>query len=182
MPQNVTPWDWTEPRLLAAQLLAEGRLTEQEIAAEADVNRKTLWVWQRRPEFAAKVEETRAALAASVLKSGIAARDRRVGAMNRRWEGMQRVIEERAADPDMQRIAGGKTGLLTRDVKVIGGGDSARVVDVYEVDTGLLREMREVEKQAAQDLGQWTEKRELTGKDGEALVVKIISGASLEDL
>jgi hypothetical protein len=32
------------------------------------------------------------------------------------------------------------------------------VVEEYEVDTGLLKELREHEKQAAQELGQWSDK------------------------
>jgi hypothetical protein len=31
-------------------------------------------------------------------------------------------------------------------------------VEEYQVDTGLLKELREHEKQAAQELGQWSEK------------------------
>jgi hypothetical protein len=184
MPQNVTPWEWTDARLLAAQRVADGRQTDEEIAAEAGVHRKTLHLWKHRPEFAARVAELTAALEAAVLKTGIADRRRRVEAMNRRWEGMQRVIDERAADPDMQSVPGGSTGLLAHDVKIIGAGDSAEKVDVYEVDTGLLRELREVEKQAAQDLGQWTEKREHTGTGpgGAIVVVNLGPGQTLDDL
>ena len=52
-----------------------------------------------------------------------------------------------------------------------GGGEGAlssgsRVVEVaeYAVDVALLREIREHEKQAAIELGQWTEKQEHTGE------------------
>lgn len=55
-------------------------------------------------------------------------------------------------------MAGGKTGLIVHNVKGVGKGDDFQLIDLYEVDTGLLREMREHEKQAAQELGDWTER------------------------
>jgi hypothetical protein len=57
----------------------------------------------------------------------------------------------------MQEAAGGTTGLLVRTVKSVGKGNDAELIDLYEVDTGLLREIREFSKQAAQELGQWTD-------------------------
>ena len=40
------------------------------------------------------------------------------------------------------------------------------LVPKYAVDTGLLREMRAIEQQAAQDMGQWAEAHRLVDKDG----------------
>ena len=42
---------------------------------------------------------------------------------------------------------------MVRNVKQIGGGDTAQVVEEYVLDTGLLREVREIEKQAAIECG-----------------------------
>jgi hypothetical protein len=42
-------------------------------------------------------------------------------------------------------------------------GDNARTVEVYAVDDGLLAEMRNHEKQAAQEPGPWTDKTQVTG-------------------
>ncbi len=53
-------------------------------------------------------------------------------------------------------------------MKVVGYGDSAEVVDVFTVDTALMAEIRNTMKQAAQEVGQWTEKQEIS-KDGEEL-------------
>ena len=44
---------------------------------------------------------------------------------------------ERALDPDMAEIPGGKTGLIVRDFK---GKDA--VTPVYKVDTGALRQFQ----------------------------------------
>jgi hypothetical protein len=69
-----------------------------------------------------------------------------------RWEKMKAVMAARAAD--MADVPGGASGLLVRQYKQIGKVK----VEEYAVDTGLLRELRAHERQAAQELGQWMEK------------------------
>jgi hypothetical protein len=110
--------------------------------------------WQVR--LADVAEEERQAIVAQ----GIAARQNRVDAYGDRWERMRQVIAERATDRELADIPGGKTGLLVRTFKGVGGA----IAEEFAVDTGLLREMREIEKQAAQDLGQWVEKQESSGE------------------
>lgn len=117
--------------------------------------------WQAR--LVAIAEQERAAIVAR----GIADRQNRVDALNDRWERMRRVVDERAADPEMQSVAGGRTGLLVHKLRVVGTGRNALQVDEYEVDTSLLAEMRATEKQAAQELGQWVEKLAPTDPTGE---------------
>ena len=74
---------------------------------------------------------------------------------------MTEVIRQRAVNlKDVP--GGGNTGLLVRQVKGIGKGEDFQVVEEYAVDTGLLRELREHEKQAAIELGEWTEKQDVT--------------------
>jgi hypothetical protein len=48
------------------------------------------------------------------------------------------------------------------------------------VDTAYLKALTDLEKQAAIEAGQWTEKRETTGKDGGSQVVTLI-GMTLEE-
>jgi hypothetical protein len=55
---------------------------------------------------------------------------------------------------EFSETAGGKTGLLCRDVK---GKDASQ--EIFKVDIGLLAELRQHEKQAAQELGQWNEEK-----------------------
>lgn len=73
----------------------------------------------------------------------------------------------------MVGIPGGETGLLVRKYKNLGSGDNARTVEEYEVDTGLLAELRAHEKQAAEELGQWITKGDVTSK-GEQVGVTVI--------
>ncbi len=158
----------------AALLVAEDKLTDEEIATKCGISRATLKRWRQRTEFAARVAEHRNRWAAELDAEGIANRKNRVAMLNRDWGRLEQVIAERAADPEMADVPGGGTGLLVHTIKVVGVGQNAQRVDEYSVDTGLLREKREHAKQAAQELGQWTEKQEVTGKDGAPIVIREI--------
>lgn len=85
----------------------------------------------------------------------LAVRENRLAALQDRHDRLNIVMSERAED--MADAPGGKSGLLARKRKMIGSGPLAREVVEYELDTGLLSEFREHEKQVAQELGQWQE-------------------------
>jgi hypothetical protein len=172
--QNKTDFYWNEKRLKAVQLLAEGVASDEEIGEQISIGRTTLHRWKLHPAFQAKLAEAIAEIEARIFSRGIARRLNRVKALDKRWDKLQQVIKERAASEQMQAVPGGKTGLLVRDVKGVGKGEDFQLVELYAVDTGLLKELREHEKQAAQELGQWTEKQELTGKDGEPLLITCV--------
>ena len=92
--------------------------------------------------------------------SGIRNPQSRVTALEDRWNRLRTIITERGADPDMQSVPGGKTGLLVVTFKQLGGGENAQIVREYRVDTELLKEIRATEQQAAEELGQWTTRKE----------------------
>ena len=81
-------------------------------------------------------------------------------------ERMQRLLAARAAGMGQDEIEGGDTGLLVRKVKTVqllnGVSITRSEAFEYELDAALLREMRELEKQAAMEVGQWTEKNQNT--------------------
>jgi len=179
----VTDFRWTAQREQAAQLVADDSLSDESIASRVGVSRQTLAVWKRKPAFQQRVTEHLDAAREAIKAEGIANRINRVNALNDRWERMQTVIAERAADTssgtyttaptedgETERIVapGWSTGLLVRTEKQIGAGDKAIHVIEFAVDTGLLRELRAHEEQAAKELGQWTEKRDVTS-DGQPL-------------
>jgi len=127
---------------------------------------------QAHASIAERITELQAAISKSLVVQAITIKEARLRAVNDRWLKLQQVIAERASDPNMQEIPGGKTGLLAHDQKGVGAGAAAEVIDVYEVDTGLLKELREHEVQAAKELGQWSEKAEITGPDGGPIETK----------
>lgn len=61
------------------------------------------------------------------------------------------------------KVPGGETGLLVRQFKAIGSGETAHEVTEYKADTAVTQEIRDTHKQAAQELGQWTDKLDLSG-------------------
>ncbi len=161
--QNPTPFEWTVARERAAALLADGELTGEEVADEVGVSRWTLWSWRQHPEFAARVRAITERAAEELERHAIALKARRMRTYDQRWRALLAIIAARAADPAMRSVPGGTTGLLVRRVKSIGSGENAQVIEEYEVDRGLLAELRELEKQAAIEAGQWTSKTEVRG-------------------
>lgn len=158
-------WVWTKKRALAAELIAEDELTDEQISLKLGVHRNSVSRWKRCQEFRDRISELTAAHAKDVFNRGIARREKRVAARQDRWQRGIQVIQERAADPEMQNVPGGKTGLLVRQVKSVGFGKDSQIIEEYAVDTGLMRELSNLEKETAQDLGQWSEKTDASGNN-----------------
>jgi hypothetical protein len=157
---------WTGQKEKAAVLVAEDRDTDAEIAEKVGCSPRQLYEWKRTAEFLERVQINVQDFVIRVRARGIARIEKRIEAKNERWQGLRRVIAERAADPDMQHVPGGTTGLIVHERKSIGFGKDSEIVDQYVVDTGLLRALNDLEKEAAQELGQWAEKHEHSGPDG----------------
>lgn len=172
---------WTPSREKAALLLSEDELTDEEIAEQVDIVRSTLSEWKLRKEFSARVQENIDEIRRRIRSRGIAIIENRVRHLQRRHDLMNQVIAERGDSPEMQAVPGGRTGLLVHNVKAIGSGENAERVDLYEVDTGLLKELREHEQQAAKELGQWAEKHDMTS-GGEPFAIKILKGVSMDEI
>ena len=104
---------------------------------------------------------------AEIERRGIAIHQNRVDALAERHRLLERVIAERAEEMSAETPGGG-TGLLVRRFKVTRQG----VLHEYAVDTGLLGELREHEKQIAQELGEWVDKQQVDGSTTQ--VVEIV--------
>jgi hypothetical protein len=119
-------------------------------------------------DLCSRISELQETLAAGMIALEISSRNACVQALQDRWDrlrvGVAQLMAERGAD--MAEAPGGSTGLVVRQYQ------GALAMPVYTVDTGLLfllSELRAIEKQAAEELGQWREKRELTANGAEAL-------------
>jgi len=170
-------WTWTKTRERAAQLVADGQQNDTQIAAALQIGGRTLDYWKVRPEFHARVEAHLAVFREKIRAEGIANRQNRVDALNDRWRKLHQVANERGDHPAMGDIPGGTTGYLVHQKKQLGGGPSAQIIDEYVLDTGLLSELRAHEQQAAKELGQWTEKQDVTsGGKGLTFTLRIDRG------
>lgn len=120
----------------------------------------------------------------AIKAEGIANQQNRIEAYNQRWTLLEQIRQERAADEWLSDVPGGRTGFVVKQLKNVKhhfvpdpddeeGKESSMLMETWEsaVDTGHLKEFRELEKQAAQDTGQWTEKREVSGPGGEPFAI-----------
>lgn len=124
-----------------------------------------------KPDIKAAIDEHLAEL----KKQGITLKQNRLDAYNDRWGRLNLVITDRAADPTVANMPGGKSGLIVKQLKKVhhryepnpddeDGEPIAVTEEIWEaaVDTGMLKEMRDLEKQAAIEAGDWTEKSEVS--------------------
>ena len=182
----------------AAVMVARAERTNEAIAVELGIARKTLTRWSQIPEFAVAVEVEAERIREAIRAEGIANRQNRIDSANRRHQLMEQVLAARAeanrrrmAMVDAQTIeqigelihegrlapndaidfdgyaaAGAETGILVLTTTYLKDGKR----EEWAFDAALFKELREHEKQVAQDAGQWTEKREVSGKDGERFI------------
>lgn len=146
------------PQLRAAFLVAEGEQYNIEIAKEVGVHLTTLSAWLKKPAFRNAVDHYTKLIEEEVGRIGIARKIKRVEAKNKRWMALRRVMDERGAYTDgaVENQPGWTTGTLIRELNFGRNG----VTEKYITDSALLREMSNLEKEVAQELGQWVEKRD----------------------
>jgi hypothetical protein len=164
-----------------ATLLAEDRFPDRRIADIVGVTSRTIDNWKTEPEMQARVAELTKQFSDRVLKFGLARRERRLQVLCDMHDRILDVIDARAADESLKNAPGAKTGLMTLTIRSVGYGPKARMVPEYAVDTATLRELRAVQEQISKELGQWTEKREVTGKDGAPLFKEPTTQAEIDE-
>jgi phage terminase small subunit len=134
----------------------------------------------KNPEIQSAIaEQTR-----EIRRKGIALHQNRVDALVERHKLMNQVIAERAAHPFYADVPGGTTGIVLKRLKAVkhvyepdpddpDSKSSQATVEQWEAEdnVALMRELREHEKQIAQELGEWTEKSELSGPNGGAIPI-----------
>jgi len=145
----------------AAILVAEDYQPDAQIAETIGITRMTLGRWKKKPAFAARVDEISAEICEKALKEGISRREKRLAVQNDTHNKLLVVIQERAKDPELQTVPGGKTGLVCKTVKGIGKGDDFRVVEQYATDTDTIKAILSIHEQTAKELGQVVERHEV---------------------
>lgn len=164
--EAATEWKWTSARTRAAQLVAEDKLSDEQIASQVGITRRALAKWKNIPEFEERRKAIVEELRQAINRKGIFDKVKRMESINRDFDATETILEERGADDDMQDVPGGKTGFIVHNIKVVGGGPHAEKVDTYEYDSALERQREALRKEARQETGEDVQKHELTGKDG----------------
>ncbi len=138
---------------------------------------RTLKEWSRKYKWQERLAEQIERERAAIEAKGIVDRQNRVNELNERWQLMRQLRKARAKDALMAGVSGGETGLLVASpmlVKVYECGDEdsdtltptkqSQIAYEYAFDASLMKEMRDTEKQAAIEMGQWEEKTSLAGE------------------
>lgn len=141
----------TRQRDRAVSLLAAGELSLDRIAADLGIAVSTLSEWQRDPGIQRRIAEELDRYRIECRRYGLAVKERRIVALQRRWESLLSIVEERRADPTHAHVPGWRSGYLK---PVTFKGETN-----YDLDKDLLKALLDVERQAAVELGQWTEQR-----------------------
>lgn len=155
-------------QLRAAWLSAEDALSNERIAEEVGVSRSTLQEWKKMPTFMSAVRDRVQELDESVSQLQFAKRRERIRALEEMAQDYITIRNERAEwfAKHAKRIPGGRTGRIVKQDKVIGTGKSAVKTTEYVVDRQTDEGFKATLKQIAQERGEWSEKRELSGPNG----------------
>jgi len=140
---NKTARNLTGKQHEAAALLAEDCFTDEKIAESVGVTRSTIADWKKIPEFAGLVSEISGTYGQRAIKHGIARKERRLRVLNDIHDAILRVFQERANSKELAKVPGGKTGLVNKD---------------SELDVASIRELRGIQEQVAEELGQKIER------------------------
>ena len=180
----------TPSQLEAALMVAQDRLTREQIARKVGITIRALADWKNDVEFRSEVERHLNLWAEDIEKRGIADKRRRLFRLNDRWRRGQAFIEQRAKmfrelvsqpDPEpivledgtpipqesipalMRMVPGGETGLVAWKFRMlhVGGNQYEKIVE-FEFDTGVVSAMNAIEEQAAIETGQWKPKQEIS--------------------
>jgi hypothetical protein len=188
------PWDHTSSAAAAAfggLTMAPYAATNISVARLVGASPNTIRIWRRHPGFQRRVDNLLRASADEIYDSGLAIKARRVVELQRRHGMLTDIIERRQewaeefADGETvvdvetgaaYQIPGISTGALILHLKSIGSGDFQRVVIEANFDTALMRELREIERQLAVELGQWS------GDNGVKLNIKMYAGVNIDQV
>lgn len=146
----------------ALNLLVAGEHTFAEVAADVGVQPSTLWRWRHeKPAFRDALREALAIAEIDARQFAVAKRVKRVEALDEVHAGLLKVIAERKERYAQEAHPGASTGLLIKSYKAIASGASAYTEIEWAVDRPLIQALLEVQKQAAIELGQWSEKADV---------------------
>jgi hypothetical protein len=138
-------FEWTPDAEDAARLAADG-VPPVMICDRLGIDIYDFEQWMLVTEFRFRIRQHLEALSEHVMTSGLANRTHRLKADNDRWQAQQEIVRARAKhareDEKLSQIPGAKTGWLNNNL---------------EYDAALSKEMRETQKQAAIEAGQWQE-------------------------
>lgn len=138
--------------------------TKEQVAADLGISVRTLETWKTRPEWQEELDRLREQVQRQVDHIPIAQKANRIKDLQRLRDLMWSVVEDRQLKalawteveklPDGEYVTrtgpGVESGLVVRRPKTVKG----QLVYEYRTDTALTRELRDVYRQVAEEMGQ----------------------------
>lgn len=136
----------------AVRLVAEDEKSNQEIAQTLGVSRSAIDLWKTQTHFQEAVSAHIAKLQQNLERYSIARKDRRVAILD---ELLTRGLEVKKARAIAykDKAPGGHTGLVVRQIRTVGVGETAKTVAEWSVDTGFIASMTSLLKAAKEETG-----------------------------
>lgn len=167
---NDTDKPLTTKQRRAVEYVAHDLLSDAEIASELHITKNTLERWKRLPAFAAAVVDAAAKLAEAIRAEGIANKQNRIDSYRADYELLEQIRVERAEDARGAKEPGLETGLIIRTVKGLGAGDNFQIINEYGLDTALINSRNTIREKIARELGQITDKADVSG----SVIVRLV--------
>lgn len=141
---------------------------------------------ERAAEFDTHWETIKNEERAAELNFGLSLDYERIRKLKRLSDLLESQIYE-LSDPDPLTGKQSRINLWVPDVKVVGAGEAAEVVDIERFNAALLREYRETLNDLAKEVGGRVQRQEVSGAGGGAIETKVsatldLSGLSTEQL
>ena len=175
-------FEWTVEKERVVGLLAEGA-SHRDIAKQG-VARKSIERWKRHPEFVRRLQDLVGAVREQAKRKLLGKKEFRIQILEELYCRQRAIIDERAADPEMQAVPGGRTGLLVRKTVVSSG---TLISYEYVADTTLSNEIRKTLQQVALEVADGRQKVDVQDNFAKPSVLSItlamlLTGEELTEL
>jgi len=97
----------------AAQLVADGRFGDAEIAAKVGVSANTVFNWRKNPPFAVRVAEIVAEYSERRIKRGLALKANRIAGLTSLYNRLEMLLDLRGSRAEFAFVPGYASGLLS---------------------------------------------------------------------
>lgn len=151
----------------AASQVADGVITDAQIATGAGIDRRQLARWKKEPSFAALVQGLIGEAADAIKHEAVATKAGRLRILTDLHNKLLQVIEARAsAATRMQEREGLGGDMLRTPRDVWAAGETTGIIVTKEtwgktnsqeaaVDTALIKQILDLQERIAKELGQW---------------------------
>lgn len=143
------------------RMICEEGMTTTQVAESVNVHPATVRMWLRRDDYQEAIRHYHELFEEQMMQFSVANKSKRIADLQMLLDKQKQVINERAQQYS-HFMGGGGSGLLVKQTKSVGTGPTAYAVDEYVYDSAIVRDILSLHKQAAVELGQWSEKSENT--------------------